>query len=318
MDTESFKTTNWSCVILLKQLIFRLSVVLSILLIIHGLTIAKTKERTLIAKGAKLAKFSGDFSFTEGPACDPDGNVFFTDQPNNRIMKWSTDNKISLFGENFGRANGMYFDRKGNLITCSDEKNELWSIAPDRKVTVLIKDFEGKRLNGPNDLWIAPNGGIYLTDPFYKRTWWDHQTMEQDGQHVYYLAPGASKLIKVVTDFKQPNGIIGTPDGKYLYIADIKDNKTWRYAINHDGTLSGKKLFAELGSDGMTIDNKGDIYLTGKGVTIFNPDGILIEKIPIEESWTANVCFGGKDRHLLFITASKSVYGLKMKVKGVR
>lgn len=318
MRTIPLKPTNLSLVIHPLQLIVRFSLVLIILLMIQNMALAKTKERTLIAKGAKPEKLAGDFSFTEGPACDREGNVFFTDQPNNHIMKWSTDNKLSLFGSNFGRANGMYFDKKGNLISCSDEKNELWSIAPDGKVTVLIKDFEGKKLNGPNDLWIAPNGGIYLTDPFYKRTWWDHQSSEQDGQHVYYLAPGASKLVRVVTDFKQPNGIIGTPDGKYLYIADIKDNKTWRYAINQDGTLSGKKLFAELGSDGMTIDNKGDIYLTGKGVTIFDRDGVLLEKIPIDESWTANVCFGGKDRHLLFITASKSVYGIKMKTRGVK
>lgn len=317
MRTNSRETGSSPSAMIVLSLISRFSLALTILLMTHNLTFAKTKEKNLIAKDSKLEKLADDFAFTEGPACDREGNIFFTDQPNNRIMKWSTDNKLSLFGENFGRANGMYFDHKGNLISCSDEKNELWSIAPDGNVTVLVKDFEGKKLNGPNDLWIAPNGGIYLTDPFYKRTWWDHQSSEQDGEHVYYLAPEATKLVRVVTDFKQPNGIIGTPDGKYLYIADIKANKTWRYSINADGTLSGKKLFAELGSDGMTIDNKGNIYMTGNGVTIFNPDGVLIENIPIPESWTANVCFGGKDRHLLFITASKSIYGIKMKVKGV-
>lgn len=318
MRTNSHETANLPSAMLPPSLIRSFSMVLMALLILHNLTFAKEKEKSLIAKGASIEKLAGDFAFTEGPACDREGNIFFTDQPNNRIMKWSTDSRLSLFQENYGRANGLYFDRKGNLISCSDEKNELWSIAPDGKVTVLVKDFEGKKLNGPNDLWIAPNGGIYLTDPFYKRPWWDHQASEQDGQHVYYLAPGATKLIKVANDFETPNGIIGTPDGKYLYIADIKGNKTWRYSINPDGTLSGKKLFAELGSDGMTIDNKGNIYLTGKGVTIFNSDGVLIENIPVPEGWTANVCFGGKDRHLLFITASKSVYGIKMKVKGVR
>jgi gluconolactonase len=300
------------------HVISRLAMALIVLLILHNLTLAKGKEKSLISNGAKPEKLAGDFAFTEGPACDREGNIFFTDQPNNKIMKWSTDNKLSLFEENYGRANGLYFDNKGNLISCSDEKNEIWSIAPDGKVTVLVKDFEGKKLNGPNDLWISPNGGIYLTDPFYKRPWWNHESSEQDGEHVYYLAPGTSKLIRVVSDLEKPNGIIGTPDGKYLYIADIKGNKTWRYTIGTDGALSGKKLFTELGSDGMTIDNKGNIYLTGKGVTIFNSHGIQIENIPIPENWTANVCFGGKDRHLLFVTASKSVYGIKMKVKGVR
>jgi len=289
-----------------------------ILLMLPSLTFAKSKERSLIAKGAKVEKLASEFKFAEGPACDKRGNIYFSDQPNNRILKWSIDNKLSIFGENFGRANGMYFDHKGNLISCSDERNELWSITPDGKVTVLVKDFEGKKLNGPNDLWIAPNGGIYLTDPFYKRPWWDHQTSEQDGEHVYYLAPGATKLIRVTSDLEKPNGIIGTPDGKYLYIADIKENKTWRYSIQTGGTLSGKKLFAEPGSDGMTIDTKGNVYLTGKGVIIFNPAGKLIERIPIDENWTANVCFGGKDRHLLFITASNSLYRIKMKTRGVR
>jgi len=268
------------------RIIFSWMILLLVSLCVHG----EQKGKSIIANNAVLQKLAGGFAFTEGPACDDKGNIYFTDQPNNRILKWSTDNELSVFGENFGRANGLYFDNKGNLISCSDEKNELWSISPDGKVTVLVKNFEGKRLNGPNDLWIAPNGGIYLTDPFYKRSWWNYQTPEQDGENVYYLAPGASKLIKVVSDLKKPNGIIG--DGKYLFIADIKDNKTWRYKIGKDGMLSGKKLFTELGSDGMTIDNKGNIYLTGKGVTVFNSEGVMIEKIPVDENWTANVCFG--------------------------
>ncbi len=318
MKTEYFEPLNFFHVLRPFKRMFRLSLSLILILGAYDLSIAGDKEGKLVAPGAKPVKLAGDFAFTEGPACDREGNIFFTDQPNNRIMKWSTDNQLSLFGENFGRANGMFFDKKGNLISCSDEKNELWSITPEGKVSVLIRDFEGKKLNGPNDLWIAPNGGMYLTDPFYKRTWWDHENPEQDGQHVYYLAPGASKLVRVVTDLQQPNGITGTPDGKYLYVADIRGNKTWRYSIDDNGMLSGKKLFTELGSDGMTIDNKGNIYLTGKGVTVFSPEGKLILKIPIEENWSANVCFGGKGRHLLFITASKSVYGLKMKVKGVK
>jgi len=317
MKDKSSKLNNVPPAARLMQLITGLILALLLLPAFYHPALAKPKVKSVVAKGAKLQKLAGDFSFTEGPACDREGNVFFTDQPNDRIMKWSNDNKLSVFG-NFGRANGMYFDREGNLISCSDQKNELWSITPDGKVTVLVKDFEGKKLNGPNDLWIAPNGGIYITDPFYKRPWWDHQSPEQDGEHVYYLAPGTSKLIRVVSDLEKPNGIVGTPDGKYVYIADIKGNKTWRYLIGKDGTLSDKKLFAELGSDGMTIDNKGNIYLTGKGVTVFNPDGDVIEKIPVDESWTANVCFGGRDRRLLFITASKSVYGLKMKVRGVK
>jgi gluconolactonase len=299
-----------------RDFLIKIISALLILTLVINLAHAKGKK-SVIAKKAKLQKLAGDFAFTEGPACDKDGNIYFTDQPNNRILKWSTDNHFSVFGENFGRANGLYVDKKGNLISCSDEKNELWSISPEGKVSILIKEYKGKKLNGPNDLWIAPDGGIYLTDPYYQRPWWDHQTPEQDCECVYYLSPGASELIRVVSDLKKPNGIIGTPDGKFLFVADIKDNKTWRFRIEKNGLLSNKKLFAEQGSDGMTIDNKGNVYLTGKGVTIYDSKGILIENIPVQEKWTANVCFGGKDRHLLFITASSSVYAIRMKGKGV-
>jgi gluconolactonase len=271
----------------------------------------------IIAPGAKVEKLAGNFEFTEGPACDAKGNVFFTDQPNDRILKYGTDGKLSTFLQPCGRSNGLCFDSKGNLWACADEKNQLWRISPPGKVTVVVKDYRGKLLNGPNDVWLRPDGGLYFTDPFYKRPYWKRGPIEQDGEHVYYLTPDRKKLTRVVTDMKQPNGIIGTPDGKTLYVADIGADRTYAYDIRKDGTLAHKRLFCKLGSDGMTIDNEGNVYLTGKGVTVFDKDGKQIEHIPIKEDWTANVCFGGKDRHTLFITASHSLYGLRMRVKGV-
>jgi gluconolactonase len=274
-----------------------------------------TCENDLIADGAKIEMLSDSFRFTEGPAVDKFGNVYFTDQPNDRIMKWSADDgKITVFLENTGRANGLYFDRQGNLLSCSDQDNELWKIDMNGKHSVLVANFEGKKLNGPNDLWVHPNGGIYFTDPYYKREYWTDPAKQIDGEHVYYLSPDAKKLVKVTNDLEQPNGIIGSPDGKLLYVADIKAGKTYVYDIQPDGLLANKKLIANLGSDGMTLDNKGNIYLTGRGVTVFNPKGEQIAHIPVEANWTANVCFGGKDRNILFITASQFLYSLKMKV----
>jgi gluconolactonase len=271
---------------------------------------------SVVAPGAKLEKLAGDFQFTEGPTCDTHGNVFFTDQPNNRIMEWSVDGKLSTFLQPAGRANGMHFDAKGSLIACADEKNELWSIAPDKTVTVLIKDYQGKYLNGPNDVWVAPNGGMYLTDPFYKRSWWDHDTMALDGEKVFYLSPDRKKFVPVAEDFKRPNGITGTPDGKKLFVADIGADRTWSYDIQPDGSLTNKALFCAKGSDGMTIDEKGNIYITGKGVTVFDKTGKQIEHIDVQEPWTANVSFGGKDHQTLFITASKSLYSIRLIFKG--
>ena len=270
----------------------------------------------IIAPGATLRKLAGEFAFTEGPASDRKGNVFFTDQPNDRILKWSVDGRLSTFMQPCGRANGLSFDRKGRLWACADAQNELWRIARAGKPAVILKGYQGQRFNGPNDLWIHPRGGLYFTDPYYHRSYWKRGPKEM-GEHVYYLAPDCRTLTRVIDDLQQPNGIIGTPDGKWLYVTDIKAGKTYRYHIQPDGALTGKKLFCELGSDGMTLDHRGNLYLTGKGVSVFNPDGLKIEQIEVPEPWTANVCFGGKGRKTLFITASKSLYALPMAVHGV-
>lgn len=274
------------------------------------------RAENVVAPGAKLERLAGGFAFTEGPTCDPKGDVFFTDQPNDRIMEWSVTGKLSTFLQPAGRANGMDFDARGNLIACADEHNELWSIAPDKKITVLVKDYQGKYLNGPNDVWVAPNGAMYITDPFYLRHWWDHDQMALDCQEVYYLSPDRKKLVRVTQNLQKPNGITGTPKGKELFISDIGAGKTWRYDIQPDGSLTNKTLFCKMGSDGMTIDQNGDIYITGHGVTIFDKTGKQIEHIDVPEPWTANVCFGGRDHRTLFITASKSLYSIRMRVKG--
>jgi gluconolactonase len=278
------------------------------------------RAESVVAPGAKLQKLAGDFAFTEGATCDKSGNVFFVDQPNNRIMEWSVEGKLSVFLEPSQHANGMMFDAQGNLIACADEHNQLWSIAPDKTVTVLVTNFEGKYLNGPNDVWIAPNRAMYITDPFYKRNWWDHTTMALTNEEVFYLSPDRKSLVRVTDDLKKPNGITGTPDGKRLFVADISADQTWRYDILPDGTLTNKTLFCPKGSDGMTIDAEGNLYLcaTGKtnGVSVFDPAGKLIEHIDVPETWSANVCFGGKDHRTLFITASTSLYSIQMRVRG--
>ncbi|HUX96033.1 MAG TPA: SMP-30/gluconolactonase/LRE family protein [Bacteroidales bacterium] len=273
---------------------------------------------SIIEDGAQLEKLADGFLFTEGPTADADGNVFFTDQPNDRIMVWKVSGELETFLQPSGRSNGLSFDNKGNLWACADEKNELWMIGPDKNISKYPYKYNDKLLNGPNDLWIADNGGIYFTDPFYKRPWWEHASMPQELQCVYYNKPGSNSVKRIIDDLRQPNGIVGTPDGKTLFVADIGDNKTYQYKITKDGTAAEKQLFCELGSDGMTIDSKGNIYLTGKGVTVFDKTGKKIGNIPVPEGWTANVCFGDKDMKSLFITASKSLYRIRLKVKGTR
>jgi gluconolactonase len=290
---------------------------LYLLLFIGTLVTTCQGQQRIIAPGATVEKLAEGFLFTEGPAADRSGNVYFTDQPNNRILKYSVEGELSVFLDNSGRANGLYFDKEDVLFSCSDQDNELWKISPEGLHQALVTSFEGKLLNGPNDLWIHPEGGLYFTDPLYARDYWTRSPeVQQAGEQVYFLSADYQTLIPVATDLEKPNGIIGTQDGKRLYVADAQAGKTYVYDIQPDGTLSNKQLFAPLGSDGMTMDKQGNIYLTGRGVTVFNPKGEQIEHIAIDANWTANVCFGGKDRKTLFITASQYLYALQMNVAG--
>lgn len=286
-------------------------------LLVCGVARADSPAPAVTAPGAALVKLAGGLGFAEGPACDAHGNVFFTDQPNDRILEWRLDGTLTTFLQPCGRANGLCFDRQGNLWACADERNQLWRITPDGKSSVVVSDFEGKLLNGPNDIWVRPDGGLYLTDPFYVRSYWHRGPREQPGDDVYYLAPDHKTLRVVVQDMKTPNGIIGTPDGRTLYVSDLGAGKTYSYTIGADGALTDKTLFCNLGSDGMTIDDAGNVYLTGHGVTIFDRTGRQIGTIPVNETWTGNVCFGGADRHTLFITASEGLYAIKMRTRGV-
>lgn len=273
--------------------------------------------QSLVADNAQVTLVSGQFSFTEGPARDKKGNVYFTDQPNDRIWVYNTKGRLTELTSQSGRSNGLYVDKKGRIIACADERNEMWAFTPKGKHTVLMTGYKGQQLNGPNDLWIHPNGNIYFTDPYYQRKYWERQKPDIEAMRVYYLAPGKNEPVMVADDIVKPNGIVGSADGKYLFVADIGDNKTYRYEIQADGSLSNRILFTNKGGDGITLDDRGNLYICGNGISVFNPEGRQIALIPVPEKWVANACFGGKNRDLLFITAGTSVYTLKMKVKGI-
>jgi len=288
-----------------------------ILMSSSGFTQRSTGLNSLVASGATPKQVGTGYSFTEGSSVASDGRVFFTDQPNDRIYFWDEKSGISLFKEGTERANGTWFDNQGNLLACADLYNRLVKFTPAGEIIVLHdKGFEGRHLNGPNDVWQDKKGGIYFTDPYYHRNYWEagHKQL-QEVQAVYYLKPGG-ELIRVIDDLFQPNGIVGTPDDKFLFVADIRGGETWKYTINPDGTLSNKTSFAPAGSDGMTIDSKGNVYLTFGKVQIFNNKGVKTAEIELPES-PSNLCFGGRDRKILFVTARTSVYTIRMKVKGV-
>ncbi|MHC5179796.1 MAG: SMP-30/gluconolactonase/LRE family protein [Planctomycetota bacterium] len=277
------------------------------ILFIQGLNAQEPTGSGAVLFQSAIQKLADGFQFTEGPAADKAGNVFFTDIPNSRIHKWSIEDELSIFLENSDGANGLFFDKKGDLIACAGGAGQVVSIDPKGLVTVLADQYKGEPFNSPNDLWLTPKGGIYFTDPRYG----NRENLPQGGEHVYYLSADRKRLIRVIDDMVRPNGLIGTPDGKKLYVADHGAGKTYAYKINADGTLSDKKLFADQGSDGMTLDAAGNLYLTAAAVNIYSSDGMPIQTIKVPER-PSNVCFGGKDRRTLFITARKSVYGVRM------
>src|SRR5690606_13861224 len=227
---------------------------------------------------------------------------------------------LQRFSDVSGLSNGQNVYKQDGVMTYVDMNNNLWRFDSDGEAEILLENYENNRLNGPNDLWIRPDGKIYFTDPLYARDYWTRDpAMQQSGQYIYFFDPESQESLKVVDmEYVRPNGIVGNPEKNLLYVADIGDSKIYAYRMKRNGTLKKKKIFTDMGSDGMTIDDCGNIYLTGKGVTIFNPDGEKIGHIPVDEGWTANVCFGGKNRDILFITASTGLYSLKMNVKGMK
>jgi len=249
---------------------------LAVMAVLVGAGICSAEDGNVTASGAKVEKVAGGFKFTEGPAADAKGDIYFSDIPNNRIHKWEAGGKkLSTFRDESGRSNGLYFDKKGWLLACEGGGRRLVTICPKCKVKVLAEEYEGKKFNSLNDLWITPKGGIYFTDPRYGK----RDGMEQDGEHVYYMTPDRKKVIRVIDDMVRPNGVIGTPNGRRLYVTDHGGKKTFSYRIGKDGRLSKKKLFAEEGSDGMAIDSLGNIYLTTSAVKVYNKKGELIETI---------------------------------------
>ena len=269
------------------------------------------QDSNLIAVGATVERVATGFGFLEGPAADADGNLYFSDIVNERIHRWSPETGVTVFRERTGQANGLRIDLDGTLLVCEMANRQVTAIDQEGRRTILADRYEGERFNSPNDLWVDPRGGIYFSDPRYGPT--DDQEIK--GNHVYYLSPDRETLLRVTDDLIQPNGIVGTPDGSRVYIADQGAGRLWAYRAQADGSLRDKRLFVSQGADGMTMDERGNLYLTGQDITIFDPTGRQIGSIAIPEP-PANLAFGGPDGTTLFITARRSLYRLEMLVTG--
>ncbi len=279
---------------------------------LFGTNSITTNALSVVATGASLTKLASGLHFTEGPAADAAGNLFFADIPGNTIYEWSLANQLSVFRTNSGGANGLGFDRAGNLLACEGSNGRVVSITPQGGVASLASAYAGVRFNEPNDLWVDPAGGVYFTDPVY----FGHAAV-QGGEHVYYLSPDRARLVRVAADLVRPNGLAGTADGKTLYVADWGATKVFRYTINADGTLGNQTLFASVKCDGLTLDALGHVYLCETAVLVYDAAGRALEQISVPERPT-NLEFGGRDRQTLFITTDAgSLYSIPMRVQGV-
>jgi gluconolactonase len=274
---------------------------------------ANAQQSDLVAPGASVQLLADSFVFTEGPAADQQGNVYFSDIPASRIHVWTVTGELQTFRENTNGTNGLFFNNKWELFGAEGGAGRITRMDAAANVSVVVAQHNGASFNSPNDLWLDAAGGIYFTDPRYG----DESNNPQPGYYVYYLAPGASEAQAIITDLVKPNGVIGTLDGSTLYVADHLGNQTFAYTISAPGQVSDKRLMAEQGSDGLTLDERGNLYLTGgRNITVYSPQGELLQSIEFPLA-PANMTFGGENRDVLFVTARTSLFSLQMNVKGM-
>ncbi len=276
---------------------------------------SENRIESLVAQGARPERLASGFGFTEGPAADADGNVYFSDIAKNRIHRWNVATRsLVTIREDSGGADGLYVNREGQVLICELKARRLSKLDPDGTYGVIADSYEGGLFTGPNDLWIDAYGGIYFSDSYggSQRRGKDHR--------VFYLS-SEQELRLVADDFYKSNGLLGTPDGKWLYIADYIENRVYRFELLEPGVLGEREVFAEYRCDGMTLDEQGNLYLctgnAGHGIVVMNPSGIEIGKIEFPRN-PANVCFGGENYSTLFVTAQDGFFSLAMQVRGNR
>jgi gluconolactonase len=268
-----------------------------------------------------VVKVAGDFKFLEGPASDADGKILvFTDIPAERINRLDPDGKITVFREKSNNTNGTMFNAAGELVGCEMQGRIVAMNAKGEVVRVLTDAYEGKRYNAPNDLVIDSSGGTYFTDPHFRAP----EPLPQGVTAVYYVAADG-KVTRLVSDLKAPNGVILSPDEKTLYVIPSMQAEMMAYPVESPGKLGPGRVFCTLkqaegqtgrGGDGLTVDVKGNLYITSAlGLQVFDPSGKALGIIALPEQ-PANCTFGGPDRKTLYATCRTSLYSVPMEIAG--
>jgi gluconolactonase len=275
-----------------------------------------------VGPSGPVKKAHTGFKFTEGPAADATGNVYFSDIPNERIHKIDTAGQLTTFCEKSNFSNGLMVNAKGEVVAC-EMNGAVVAISPDGKDRrVITEQYEGKRYNAPNDLVIDKAGGVYFTDPEFRAP----KPLPQGKTCVYYVDAGG-KVTRLIDDLPNPNGTRLSPDEKTLYVFPSGQKQMMAYPVEAPGKVGKGRVFCELeqakaggngGGDGAAVDVKGNVYITsGIGLQVFDPSGKKLGVIRLPEQ-PANVAFGGKDLKTLYVTARTSVYTVPMEVAGHR
>jgi len=287
----------------------------------------KRKFDDIVPKGSKLENIATGFMFTEGPIWDAEKKcLYFSDIPGDKMRKWTADKGVELFREPSGKSNGLTLDKQKRLLACEHANRRVSRTEPDGKVVSIADKYDGKKLNSPNDVVVKSDGSIYFTDPPYglSADFGNPGVQELPFQGVYRLSADGKNLALLVDNFNKPNGLAFSPDESILYIDDTDEVHIRAFDVKPDGTITNSRILADLhddaeGSvDGMKVDSEGNIYVTSPGgISIIDPEGNKLGAIEMPEV-SANVAWGDDDWKTLFITASTSLYRIRLNIAGIK
>jgi gluconolactonase len=286
--------------------------------------------KQILGDSPELMQIASGMAFTEGACYVPGGDVFiWSDIPNDRIMHWSERDGLGVFRQGTGNTNGNTVDRQGRVLSCETSGRRVSVTDVDGSVRTLVDRYDGKRLTSPNDVVVRSDGSVWFTDPDYGAidTSIGHgQPPEQEKNRVYRFDPASGELTAVAEQFDKPNGLCFSPDESILYIGDTgrthgedRPHEVWAFDVVDGRRLANGRLFAVIDPwvpDGMRVDTDGNLYVTaGDGVQVFNPQGEMLGKILTPEV-AANCAFGSPSGNLLLITATSSVWAIRLNARG--
>jgi len=273
----------------------------------------------LLARGqdfseVKIEQLAKDYSFTEGPAWSKDGYLIFSDTPGDQLLKWVPGRNVEVFRKDAHGPSGNAFDSEGRLYTCETRARRVTRTDKKGAIEVVAERWEGKRLNAPDDVVVSRNGHVYLTDPAFG---WQSDSRELDFYGVYHVPPkGPMKL--VARPAGRPNGIALSPNGRILYVVNSDERNVRAYDVDRSGDTSNERVLVSGIAGvpgGIRVDEKGNLYVAGKGISVYSPDGKLVHVMEIHGR-ASNCAFGEADLSTLFVTAGEFVYRLRLDIRG--